>query len=628
MLRRRYPSLSRLSVIGALIVMALALVAGIAQAQDTLSALPGGYVTEFVAPNVSKLAVGRDGSLWGTDEFGERIIRISSNGLVTGRYQLPHGSERPDEPAEAAYPQDIALGGDGNMWFTEGRPNDEGKALIGHVSPTGQLKEIVVPGAQGTVRGIAAGTDGEMWFTGRSYDPVAEETKPYIGTVDSKEAITEYPLPIGAGRNESLPGWSDPAAITLGPDGNMWFLDDGHNVENHPLYGSITPTGAVTEHPLTRLIQIPGGESAYFNSMALGPDNAIWFPSGRESVARVTAAGEVTEVPVTGVGNSYWESPGDIVGGPDGNVWFVYGGSSLGRITPSGAVTIFTQAAKEYISTIALGAEGELWYPGGTEIMDRLKPPLAPVLETAPAISGSAVAGSLLTVGTGGWANEPTTPAYQWELCDSAGSQCEALVGATGNTSTLTGSEIGRTLRATVTATNLGGSATATSPPSAVVQAPASAVLASQTVSPPSASPPPPEVAATMTWKFGWASRFTLVESLIARGLPSSGEVEVRCHGSGCPFSRKHLPVAGAKPSKKCRPRRCRHKALTRHVGEIDLTGLLRGRHLSPRTRLDVSVVRSGWIGKLFRFAVRETGPPRVDIGCLAIGSHEAASEC
>jgi streptogramin lyase len=593
-----------------------------ARAAATVTPLPAGYVEEFASPRLGKLAIGRDGSIWGPEWSGERVIRISANGLVTGRYLLPHGSEA-TEPLEAALPANMVLGGDGDMWFTERRPNFEGKALIGHISSTGQVKELVVPLAQETVTAIARADDGEIWFTGNHYGGESETTHAYIGRVDSAEHITQYLVPTGSGKNEPEPGSSDPVALALGADGNMWFLDDGHNFEQHPLYGWVTPQGVVNERPLPGKLQTPW-ESVYFSSMTLGADGAIWFPAGPESIGRVTRGGEVSEYFVTGLG--YWEGLGDIAAGPDGNVWFTSGWSSLGRITPDGAITIFSNAIREFPGGLVLGTEGDLWYPSGSATITRFRPPFAPTADGVPDISGTPSAGGTLTVGQGSWLHEPTAFAYQWELCDAMGEGCAAIADGTGSSIPVTGSETGRTLRAVVTATNLGGSATATSLPSGIVTAP----TVTPVPGPPQEPTPPPEVAATMTWKFGWGSRYTVVESLLVRGVPTSGEVELRCQGGGCPFGHRRISLAGVKRIKACprHQRSCRRTSSTRHPGEIDLSGPLHGRHLAGRARVEVAIVHSGWIGKLFRFAVRRAGPPNVAIGCLAVGSRDVPREC
>jgi thermitase len=92
----------------------------------------------------------------------------------------------------------------------------------------------------------------------------------------------------------------------------------------------------------------------------------------------------------------------------------------------------------------------------------------APVNSGLPVISGAARQGQVLSASTGTWTNSPSGYGYQWLRC--AGS-CSAIGGATAQTYTVVGADVGGTLEVTVTASNSGGSASATSAPTATVQA-------------------------------------------------------------------------------------------------------------------------------------------------------------
>jgi hypothetical protein len=88
-----------------------------------------------------------------------------------------------------------------------------------------------------------------------------------------------------------------------------------------------------------------------------------------------------------------------------------------------------------------------------------------------PQISGSAQQGASLTVSTGSWTNSPSSYAYQWLRCDSAGNNCSPISGATANSYTAQQQDVGASLRAAVTATNSAGSSTATSNPTTPITA-------------------------------------------------------------------------------------------------------------------------------------------------------------
>ena len=64
----------------------------------------------------------------------------------------------------------IALGPDGNLWFTE-------ESKIGRITPDGRRDRVlrgISPGSE--PRGITAGPDGNLWFTERGGDRIGRIT--------------------------------------------------------------------------------------------------------------------------------------------------------------------------------------------------------------------------------------------------------------------------------------------------------------------------------------------------------------------------------------------------------------------------------------------------------------------
>jgi Bacterial Ig-like domain (group 3) len=92
---------------------------------------------------------------------------------------------------------------------------------------------------------------------------------------------------------------------------------------------------------------------------------------------------------------------------------------------------------------------------------------------TPPGINGTPQQGDTLTVSTGDWTGNPTSFSYVWESCDSSGNDCTAISGATSSSYTLQASDVGSTIVAQVTATNLGGHNSATSAAAGPVLPPA-----------------------------------------------------------------------------------------------------------------------------------------------------------
>jgi glucose/arabinose dehydrogenase len=151
----------------------------------------------------------------------------------------------------------------------------------------------------------------------------------------------------------------------------------------------------------------------------------------------------------------------------------------VGSTTSMSATTpqVFNGTAYEFVS----------WSDGGAQTHNVTVPsshatftatyqvvPIAPPTNTAlPVISGSGPPreGRQLTVSNGTWTgSQPMTFTYQWSRCDSSGGACVGLTGATSKTYTPTSSDVGSRLRATVTATNAGGVASATSNPTSAIR--------------------------------------------------------------------------------------------------------------------------------------------------------------
>ena len=95
--------------------------------------------------------------------------------------------------------------------------------------------------------------------------------------------------------------------------------------------------------------------------------------------------------------------------------------------------------------------------------------PAAPVNSGAPAVSGTAVQGDTLSTSNGSWSGSPTGYAYAWEDCNASGAGCVKIGNASASTYTLASSDVGDTIRSVVTASNAGGSSSASSAQTAVV---------------------------------------------------------------------------------------------------------------------------------------------------------------
>jgi hypothetical protein len=75
----------------------------------------------------------------------------------------------------------------------------------------------------------------------------------------------------------------------------------------------------------------------------------------------------------------------------------------------------------------------------------------------APSLSGGAVQGVRLSATHGSWSGSPTAYKYAWEDCNSGGSACTAIAGATQSSYVLRPGDVGHTVRVLVMARTSGG---------------------------------------------------------------------------------------------------------------------------------------------------------------------------
>jgi streptogramin lyase len=165
--------------------------------------------------------------------------------------------------------------------------------------------------------------------------------------------ITEF----SEGLQGSPPGaQSLPRSIAAGPDGNLWFTDEGTSGGEN-MIGRVTPNGTITEWPLP--------STSRPDSITAGPDGNVWFTDIDGAIGRIHPVGTYSEI---GASIVEFHAPdffaNSITSGPDGNVWFtqLFPVRAIGRITPDGAMTTWPLAEDSKPISITTGPDGRLWY--------------------------------------------------------------------------------------------------------------------------------------------------------------------------------------------------------------------------------------------------------------------------
>ncbi len=107
-----------------------------------------------------------------------------------------------------------------------------------------------------------------------------------------------------------------------------------------------------------------------------------------------------------------------------------------------------------------------------------------PANTAVPSISGTVRDGQTLSASAGTWeGTEPLSYSYQWQSCNTGGSECTDIEGATGRAYTLDSGDLETTLRVIVTAANSRASAQATSAASGEVEPGAPSELEAPSIS-------------------------------------------------------------------------------------------------------------------------------------------------
>ena len=111
----------------------------------------------------------------------------------------------------------ITVGSDGNVWFTDGVTH----STIDRVTPDGTITQFPIPpttpmNGHPYVIGLALEPSGKLVFT--------QTNGAAIGTITTTGQVTLVPIPPTSADPNPVP-----MQITAAPDGTLWWLDLGEN---------------------------------------------------------------------------------------------------------------------------------------------------------------------------------------------------------------------------------------------------------------------------------------------------------------------------------------------------------------------------------------------------------------
>ena len=183
-----------------------------------VSTTTGETTASCALPNSGRadaLTPGPDGNFWFIDLNNDAIGRITPDGTIT---EFPFATMAPSDGFLSD--DSLIVGSDGNLW-TDGF-NGNPSAIV-QITPNGVFTTFSPPSGDNTISSIAEGPDGNIWFV-PSYETESDGVSSQIADITPNGAMSAFTLP-----TTSRPGFNYPNGFVSGPDGNLWFIDEGTN---------------------------------------------------------------------------------------------------------------------------------------------------------------------------------------------------------------------------------------------------------------------------------------------------------------------------------------------------------------------------------------------------------------
>ncbi|NHC14171.1 hypothetical protein G9H71_10295 [Motilibacter sp. E257] len=283
--------------------------------------------------NPQEIVVGPDGNLWFTERQGHRLGVVNPG---TGQIsEIPYAYE-PDDLDEDYGPDDIVSSG-GYLWFS----HDVGRA-ISRIAPGGQIA-LVDSGRDndGVTEDLAAAADGGVWQT----DSIGEEVRRINGAATQ---LQRYPA-----------DYDDGPLVAVG-DGSVWYGDSWRYLKH------LTPGGQQVNIP------VPERGAERMNSLAIDGKGRVWWAQyaqgGMTYPARGGTVGYLDGTTPRSISFDGDYLPHAMERGPDGLVYFAVeveiNDSKTGMLVRANADGSLAYASfgSYKIEDFTFAPDGALWF--------------------------------------------------------------------------------------------------------------------------------------------------------------------------------------------------------------------------------------------------------------------------
>ncbi|MCL4531602.1 MAG: NHL repeat-containing protein, partial [Actinobacteria bacterium] len=252
---------------------------------------PNGIIQEFNITTADSqpwgIAVDATGRVWFTESAGNKIGNLT--GGLFGEDNVRTGNSQP---------RGLAVDSAGNVWFAESNANNIGK----FTPSTSQFTEYTIPTPNSQPWGVALDSAGNVWFT--------ERTANKIGKMTPGGQFSEFSIPTSA---------SGPTGIVVDASGNVWFAEyDGNKI------GMMNPAANFSEYALPTSNTKP-------TWLALDKMGGLWYAGSNSNSFGRVFSGSATQYGLPSANSG----PTGIVVSDGGDVWIAE--QSVNKIAKAGA---------------------------------------------------------------------------------------------------------------------------------------------------------------------------------------------------------------------------------------------------------------------------------------------------
>ncbi len=266
-----------------------------------------------------QITSGLGGALWVALSADNAILKLQTNGHAS-IYSTP--AQNSDPEAIVSTPKLV--------WVAEFQT-----PCVASITAGGKIKEYATGLSEILSTGMALGRSSTPWFatdeSGIGFIP--SNHKPKLCNVENSG--------------------QQPTAITLGRDGDIWFIENTGGNVGHVTPGCVVKTCAVD----------PGSQTLSYG-IASGSDGRIWFavadPKNSFIGSVSSSCGDLRKYT-----KGLTAAPQSITAGPDGNLYFGETGPTVGRITTKGVITEYPLKATEGsfpVISLTTGPDKNIWF--------------------------------------------------------------------------------------------------------------------------------------------------------------------------------------------------------------------------------------------------------------------------